>query len=101
MTVDHAQRAVSASSATAIARLARLALPPDELAALTRDLDRIVGYVNQLQALDLTDIPPTSHPLDLSTDARPDDAAPPLPRDAALDAAPSHDGAAFIVPKVV
>lgn len=84
-----------------LARLSRLALSPDELAALTRDLERILGYVDALKTLDLSDVPPTSHPLDLHAGLRDDLPGPTLPREAALSAAPSHDGQAFIVPKVV
>lgn len=84
-----------------LARLSRLALGPDELATLTRDLERILGYVDALKALDLSDVPPTSHPLDLHAELREDLPGPTLPREAALAAAPSHDGQAFIVPKVV
>lgn len=84
-----------------LARLARLALPPDELAALTRDLERILGYVGELKALDLKDVPPTSHPLGLEAPARADRATATLPRESALNGAPSHDGSAFVVPKVV
>jgi aspartyl-tRNA(Asn)/glutamyl-tRNA(Gln) amidotransferase subunit C len=84
-----------------LARLSRLALSPDELATLTRDLGRILGYVDTLKTLDLAGVPPTSHPLDLHAGLRPDEPGPTLPRDAALAGAPSHDGQAFIVPKVV
>jgi aspartyl-tRNA(Asn)/glutamyl-tRNA(Gln) amidotransferase subunit C len=84
-----------------LARLSRLALSPDELATLTRELGRILGYVDTLKALDLSEVPPTRHPLDLQAELRRDEAGPTLDRDAALSAAPSHDGSAFIVPKVV
>ncbi len=84
-----------------LARLARLALPPDELAALTRDLERILGYVGELEALDLTNVPPTRHPLDLQAPARADVPTATLPLEAALSGAKNHDSSAFIVPKVV
>ena len=84
-----------------LARLSRLALSPDELATLTRNLGRILGYIDTLKTLDLAGVPPTSHPLDLHAGLRPDEPGPTLPRDAALSGSPSHDGQAFIVPKVV
>jgi len=37
-----------------VARLAELAVNPDELPALTAQLDRIVGFVDQLSALQAT-----------------------------------------------
>jgi len=84
-----------------IARLARLALPPEELTHLAHDLQRILGHVAQLQALELASVPPTSHPLDLHAPPRPDVATAPLDRDLALSGSRSHDDVAFIVPRVV
>jgi len=84
-----------------IARLARLALPPEELARLAHDLERILSHVAQLQGLDLAAVPPTSHPLDLHAPPRPDLAVAPLDRDLALAGSKSHDAQAFIVPRVV
>lgn len=84
-----------------LARLARLALPGDELERLARDVARIVGYVDELRQLDLAAVPPTSHPLDLTSPPRPDVAAEPMPRDLALAGAPRHDENTFVVPRVV
>ncbi len=96
----------STSAATAIdvahvARLARLALSPDELARLQADLGRILGYVDELRALDTADVPAMSHPLPFSSPYRPDEAGAALPRETALAGAAANDGEAFIVPKVV
>lgn len=84
-----------------VARLARLALSPDELARMHSDLTRILGYVDELRALDTADVPAMSHPLPFSSPYRPDEAGAALPRDTALAGAPANDGEAFIVPRVV
>jgi aspartyl-tRNA(Asn)/glutamyl-tRNA(Gln) amidotransferase subunit C len=46
-----------------IAALARLDLTSDELDLFARQLGDILGYVEQIRALDTTGIPPTSHVL--------------------------------------
>ena len=84
-----------------LARLARLALPPDELARVADDLRNILAYVAQLEAIDVRDVPPMVHPLPFSAPLRADVAAPALARDVALAAAPEHDDEAFIVPRVL
>ena len=48
-----------------VARLARLDLREDELAQLTVELGAILEAVSKVAELDLADVPPTSHPLDL------------------------------------
>jgi aspartyl-tRNA(Asn)/glutamyl-tRNA(Gln) amidotransferase subunit C len=48
-----------------VARLAWLALTDDEVERLTRELDAILDAVGIVSELDLADVPPTSHPLDL------------------------------------
>ena len=48
-----------------VARLARLDLSDDELERLTGELGAILDAVSKVSELDLSDVPPTSHPLDL------------------------------------
>lgn len=84
-----------------VARLARLALDPSELASVQADLAKFLEYVVQLEALDLTGVPPMVHPLPFTAPARADVAAEPLPRDVALAGAPEHDGVAFTLPRVL
>ena len=48
-----------------VARLARLDLRPDEVDRLTTELGAILDAVSKVAELDLADVPPTSHPLDL------------------------------------
>ena len=48
-----------------VARLARLELHPDEADRLTIELGAILEAVSKVAELDLADVPPTSHPLDL------------------------------------
>ena len=86
-----------------IARLARLALTPDEVTLFARQLADILAYVQQLDAIDTSNVPPTSHPLALTAPLRDDDVRPSLGREAALAAAPDADPGAglFKVPRVI
>jgi aspartyl-tRNA(Asn)/glutamyl-tRNA(Gln) amidotransferase subunit C len=57
--------AISREEVLHVARLARLALTDDEVERLTEELDKILDAVGVVAELDLADVPPTSHPLDL------------------------------------
>jgi aspartyl-tRNA(Asn)/glutamyl-tRNA(Gln) amidotransferase subunit C len=83
------------------ALLARLNLKPDEAERLQKDLESILEYVKKLQALDTSEVPPTSHVLDLENVFRPDVATESGVREKALRHAPQRDGNFFKVPKVV
>jgi len=83
------------------AALAYLELDADEIERMTRDLDRILEYADQLQAIDTTGIEPTAHAIPLATPTRPDVADPGIDPDLALSNAPLREGSAFVVPKVI
>ena len=81
-----------------VARLARLDLRPDEIDRLTTELDAILAAVSKVGELDLADVPPTSHPLDLVNVWGDDVPRPSLPLDEALANAPAREGDLFRVP---
>ena len=81
-----------------VARLARLDLSEDEVARLQTELSAILEAVSKVSELDLDDVPPTSHPLDLVNVLRPDEPRPSLSIDDALANAPEPEGSAFKVP---
>ncbi len=93
--------AISRAEVLHVARLARLHLDEPEIAAITEDLDRILAYVARLDELDLTDVPPTVHPLALSQPLRADEPVPSLPTAEALATAPAEDGESFVVPRIL
>ena len=92
---------ISVEEVAHIANLARLELEPGQGEAMARELDRILGYAEQLQALDTDGIEPTAHVLPLVTPVRRDEPASPVDPEAALSNAPARGGAAFAVPKVL
>ena len=81
-----------------VAKLARLALTDEEVERLGGQLDVILEAVGKVSELDLTDVEPTSHPLDVVNVLRADEPRPSLPVEEALGIAPERDGEFFRVP---
>jgi aspartyl-tRNA(Asn)/glutamyl-tRNA(Gln) amidotransferase subunit C len=90
--------AISREQVLHVARLARISLTEEELERLGGQLDAILDAVSKVSELDLSDVPPTSHPLDLVNVLAEDEPRPSLPRDLALRNAPQADDGAFRVP---
>jgi aspartyl-tRNA(Asn)/glutamyl-tRNA(Gln) amidotransferase subunit C len=81
-----------------VARLARLALTDEEVERFGAQLNAILDAVSKVSELDLADVPPTAHPLDLANVWADDEPRPCLSVDAALANAPDRDGDSFRVP---
>ncbi|SFU87208.1 Asp-tRNA(Asn)/Glu-tRNA(Gln) amidotransferase subunit GatC [Alicyclobacillus macrosporangiidus] len=92
---------ISADTVRHVAKLARLAVSEEEAARLAPQLSDIIGYADELQAVDLADVPPTSHPFALVNVLREDEPRPSLPRERALANAPDTDGEQVRVPAVL
>lgn len=84
-----------------VARLARIALSPDELTVMTGQLDTILSYVEKLQELDTTTVEPTFHVLPITNAFREDQVEPSLPQAEALANGPEHNGETFQVPRIL
>jgi len=81
-----------------VAHLARLELPEEELERLGAQLNDILAAVGKVAELDLSDVPPTSHPLDVVNVWDDDEPWESLSVEEALANAPERDGDAFRVP---
>jgi aspartyl-tRNA(Asn)/glutamyl-tRNA(Gln) amidotransferase subunit C len=81
-----------------VAHLARLELREDELARLEGQLNDILAAVSKVSELDLSDVAPTSHPLDVVNVWDEDVPRPCLSVEDALANAPERDGDFFEVP---
>ncbi|MDQ5822196.1 MAG: Asp-tRNA(Asn)/Glu-tRNA(Gln) amidotransferase subunit GatC [Actinomycetota bacterium] len=81
-----------------VARLASLALSNDELERFGGQLNAILEAVGKVSELDLSDVPPTSHPLDLVNVLAEDEPRSSLSHDEVFANAPERDGDAFRVP---
>ena len=84
-----------------VALLARLELTPEEEEKFTTQLGSILGYVEQLNEVDVSNVPPTTRAIDVSNVTRQDELQPYPERDAILDSAPSQEGDYFKVPKIL
>ncbi|MGE5560824.1 MAG: Asp-tRNA(Asn)/Glu-tRNA(Gln) amidotransferase subunit GatC [Chloroflexota bacterium] len=93
---------ITRADAEHVARLARLALSDGELERLTGELSRIMAYVEKLNEVDTTGVPPTSHTLPgQSAPLRDDVPRPGLTPEQALANAPDQASGSFRVPRVL
>ena len=81
-----------------MASLARLALREEELQRMARELSAVLDHVAKIGELDLHDVQPTSHVVEVTSALRPDEPRPSLPREVALEQAPAVSGEGFLVP---
>ena len=81
-----------------VAKLARLALDEAELDKMAVELSAVLDHVDTIRELDLSDVEPTSHAVDLAGVMRADEPEPCLDRDAVLAAAPEPVDGGFGVP---
>ena len=90
--------AISRDDVLHVARLARLDLSEEEVDRFGEQLNAILDAVGKVSQLDLTDVEPTAHPLDLVNVWAEDEPEPCLPVEEALANAPARDGNFFRVP---
>jgi len=97
-----------------VADLANLELTSAERERMLKDLNSILGYIDRLNQLDTSNVPPMAQTADkfgidpnktgserFTYAARPDELRPCLPHEQALQNAPESDGNFFKVPKVI
>jgi aspartyl-tRNA(Asn)/glutamyl-tRNA(Gln) amidotransferase subunit C len=90
--------AISRDQVLHVAKLARLDLRDDEVQRLTDELGAILDAVSKVSELDLADVPPTSHPLDLVNSFGDDEPHASLPLEDVFANAPAREGDLFRVP---
>ena len=81
-----------------MARLARLQLADQEVEPMARELSAVLDHIAKIGELDLSDVPPTSHVVEISGALRADEPRPCLPREVVLSQAPAADDEGFLVP---
>ena len=84
-----------------VARLARLDLSEEEVELFTAQLRTVLDHANDVAALDLSHLEPSSHPIALENVMRPDEVTPSLDREEVLAAAPAVEDHRFRVPRIV
>lgn len=84
-----------------IARLARLSLTDAEAELFQKQLSDILGYVEKLRGVDVTNVEPAAHAVPIFNVFREDAPRDWFTTDDALSNAPRKAGNLFIVPKVL
>ena len=84
-----------------VASLARLSLEPAEVDLFTQQLNDILAYVEKLQELNTAGVTPMAHVVPVFNAFREDEVKAGLPREDALDNAPSREEGSFVVPKII
>ena len=90
--------AISREEVLHVAKLAHLDLTEDEVEKFAEQLSAILDAVSKVSELDLSEVPPTSHPLDLVNVWREDDPRPSLSLDDVFVNAPDREDDFFRVP---
>jgi len=92
---------ISEETVKQVAKLARLQISEKEAAVFAPQLSTILEYADQLQQVDLTDIPLTSHPFSTFNVMRRDEPSPSTAKAFMLACAPDEDGNQVRVPAVL
>jgi aspartyl-tRNA(Asn)/glutamyl-tRNA(Gln) amidotransferase subunit C len=81
-----------------VAHLARLRLSDDEVERMSRELSTILDHIEKIGELELDDVKPTSHVIELENVLREDEPRPSWPRERVLEGAPDVADGGFRVP---
>ena len=84
-----------------IAHLARLQIEEQDTPEYAQNLTNILDLVDQMQAVDTTDVSPMAHPLDAVQRLRSDDVTEDDNREQLQSVAPAVENGLFLVPKVI
>ena len=88
-----------------LARLARIAIRPQESEAVLERLNQVLGLIDQMREamrrVDTAGIEPMAHPLDAAQRLRPDAVTEPDRRELYQSVAPAVEGGLYLVPKVI
>ena len=92
---------ISEQDIKTVASLSRLKIREEEAQDVLFQLNKILTYVENLQALDTRDVEPTTYALPMQNVFREDKVKPSLERELALSNAPLKEDGYFKVPRVL
>jgi aspartyl-tRNA(Asn)/glutamyl-tRNA(Gln) amidotransferase subunit C len=92
---------ISAADVAHVATLARLDLTDDERERFAEQLGVVLEHFADVEALEVSGVPPTAHPLPLDNVLRDDVETPSLDRDEVLAQAPDTEDGRFRVPRIL
>jgi aspartyl-tRNA(Asn)/glutamyl-tRNA(Gln) amidotransferase subunit C len=84
-----------------VAKLSRIELEAREVVEISDQLESILGFIDKLSTVDVSNIEPTDHILPLNNACRSDEPRESLAIEKTLLNAPQKDGRFFVVPKVI
>jgi aspartyl-tRNA(Asn)/glutamyl-tRNA(Gln) amidotransferase subunit C len=88
-----------------LARLARIAIRPEESEAVLDRLNRVLGLIDEMRRVDTSGVEPMAHPLDAHLPAaqrlRPDEVTESDQHELYQSVAPAVEEGLFLVPKVI
>ena len=88
-----------------IARLARIAVKPEDTAAVLERLNRVLALVDEMRAVDTSGLAPMAHPLEehapVAQRLRPDEVTEPDRRESYQSVAPAVEEGLYLVPQVL
>ncbi|MHA6252590.1 Asp-tRNA(Asn)/Glu-tRNA(Gln) amidotransferase subunit GatC [Oceanobacillus sp. CAU 1775] len=84
-----------------VANLARLAITDDEAETLSKELQSIINYAEELNELDTSNVKPTTHVVDFINVMRKDEPKPWADREQLLKNAPEQSNGLVRVPTIL
>jgi aspartyl-tRNA(Asn)/glutamyl-tRNA(Gln) amidotransferase subunit C len=84
-----------------LARLARIAIQPDESGAVLERLNRVLALIDQMRRVDTSGVEPMAHALGVVQRTRPDEVREADQRDLYQSVAPAVEEGLYLVPKVI
>jgi len=92
---------ITSNDVRKVAQLARLEIPDDQVEVFTSQLEKILGYVAQLEEVETKDVPPTTRAVEVVNVVREDTVMATKVREELLNQAPEREGNFFRVPKIL
>ena len=92
---------ITREQAQYIAKLAKLSFTGEELDRMAKDMQSILGFAREINALDTSGVTAMEHVLPIQNVLRPDGDPQPFPREELLKNAPEQMDGCFMVPKVI
>jgi aspartyl-tRNA(Asn)/glutamyl-tRNA(Gln) amidotransferase subunit C len=96
---------LAADQVQRLARLARIAIRPEESGAVLASLNRVLELIDQMRAVDTSGVEPMAHALDAKASVaqrlRPDEVTETDQRELLQSVAPAVERGLYLVPKVL
>ncbi len=96
---------LAADQVRRLARLARIAIRPEESETVLASLNRVLGLIDQMRAVDTSGVEPMAHALDAKASVaqrlRPDSVTETDQRELFQSVAPAVERGLYLVPKVI